>query len=461
MANLKNSKLAGGKSKTREQFSGRFGMLATAIGSAVGLGNIWRFPYIVGQYGGGAFLIVYLLMVAIIGIPIMMVEFIIGREARRDAINSFRILAPGKAWFLSGVIGVLAAFFILGFYGVVAGWTLEYIRLSLVNAFKGMDSQAVGQVFSDFISHPVKPIITQLLVMAATGLVVSTGLQKGVEKAAKFMIPILVVLMVILNVQSFLLPGGQAGFDFLFKPDFSKLTKEGILAALGHAFFSLSLGMGIMITYGSYIPKKEVLGRAALNISLADTILALLAGIAIFPAVFAFGIEPSSGPGLVFISLPNIFGQMAGGYFFGLMFFVLLFLASLTSTISLLEVVVAFLSEQFKVERRRASLLATLGVSAVGLVASLSNGPLGHIKLAGDNIFDFLDKLTANYFLPLAAFISVIFVGWFLDRGLVRGQLAGDGFSGTGAFYKLFIFLIKFVVPLAVVVVFLFQTGKI
>lgn len=445
----------------REQFSGKFGLLATAVGSAVGLGNIWRFPYIVGQYGGGAFLIVYLAMVAIIGIPIMVVEFIIGREGRRDAINSFRKLSPNKPWFISGVIGVLAAFFILSFYGVVAGWTLEYIRMSLINGFSGMNSGEITNHFSEFISSPIKPIVTQVLVMVATGVIVSTGVQQGVEKAAKVLIPLLVVIMILLNIYAFMLPGGGAGFEFLFKPDFSKLTKQGVLAALGHAFFSLSLGMGIMITYGSYIPSGEKLGPTALNISLADTILALLSGIAIFPAVFAFGIEPSSGPGLVFISLPNVFSQMSGGYIFGIMFFVLLFLASLTSTISLLEVVVAFLSEQFKFERKRAAVISTLVITIIGVFASLSNGVLSEFKIFGDNIFDFIDNLTANYFLTGAAFISVIYVGWFLDKEVIIKQLSNGKKTSYDGMMKLFMFLIKYLVPVAIVLVFLFQIGKI
>ncbi len=447
--------------KNREQFSSRFGLLATAIGSAVGLGNIWRFPYIVGQYGGGAFLVVYLAMVALIGIPIMLVEFVIGREGRRDAINSFRKLAPNKPWFMSGVIGVLAAFFILSFYGVVAGWTLEYIRMSLINGFSGLGSEGMVNHFSVFISHPIKPVITQVLVMAATGIIVSTGVQQGVEKAAKILIPMLVVIMLILNVYAFMLPGGAAGFEFLFKPDFTKLTKEGVLAALGHAFFSLSLGMGIMITYGSYIPSSEKLTSTALNISLADTVLALLSGIAIFPAVFAFGIEPTSGPGLVFISLPNVFAKMSGGYIFGVMFFVLLFLASLTSTISLLEVVVAFLTDQFKVERRRAAVLSTLAITMVGIFASLANGPLNGVKIFGSNIFDFIDNTTANYFLPIAAFISVIYFGWFLDKNIINKQISNGEIEKYKGFINIFMFLIKFVVPIAIVVVFLFQIGQI
>lgn len=442
-----------GKSPQREEFSSRFGLLAAAIGSAVGLGNIWRFPYIVGQYGGGAFLVVYLIMVALMGIPIMISEMLIGREGRSDAMNSFKKVAPGKKWYISGLIGIMAAFIILGFYGVVAGWTLEYIIKAATNSFVGQSSEQITEMFSAFISHPIRPVLFQVIVMTITGLVVSTGVQSGVEKAAKVLIPLLVVIMILLNIQAFMLPGGRAGFEFLFKPDFSKLTKEGVLAALGHAFFSLSLGMGIMITYGSYIPSSEDLGKTAINISIADTILAILSGIAIFPAVFAFGIDPTQGAGLVFVSLPNVFAKMAGGYFFGLLFFILLFLAALTSTISLLETVVAFVVDNFNFQRRNAAMFSTVLITALGIVASLSNGILSHIQIFGDNIFDFLDNLTANYFLTAAAFISVIFIGWGADKAMVKNQFTNKGSLENEGFYKLFMFLIKFVVPIGIVIV--------
>lgn len=442
-----------GQPVKREEFSSRFGLMATAVGSAVGLGNIWRFPYIVGQYGGGAFLIVYLAMVAIIGIPIMVAEFIIGREGRLDAINSFKRLAPDKKWHISGVIGIGAAFLILAFYGVVAGWTLEYILIALKNGFVGKTSGEITGMFGTFISHPIKPVVYQLIVMGITGFVVSTGVQEGVERAAKVLIPLLVVIMILLNIQSFLLPGGKAGFDFLFKPDFTKLTKEGVLAALGHAFFSLSLGMGIMITYGSYIPDQEDLASTAIHISIADTILALLSGIAIFPAVFAFGIDPTEGAGLVFVSLPNVFAQMKGGYIFGVMFFLLLFLAALTSTISLLETVVAYVVDNFNFQRKNAAVLSSLAITTLGVFASLSNGVLSHVTIFGDNIFDFLDNLTANYFLTGAAFISVIFIGWALDKDIIKNQITSNGKYEREGFYRLFMFMIRYIAPIGIIIV--------
>lgn len=454
MSDKKGSNLG----EKRETFGSSFGLLAAAVGSAVGLGNIWRFPYITGQYGGGAFLVVYLAMVAIIGLPIMIGEFIIGREGRKDAIGSFKVLAPKKPWFMSGVLGVLAAFFILSFYGVVAGWTLEYIVKAATNSFTGQSGEQITNMFVNFISDPIKPIIWQVIFMAITGLVVSTGVQDGIEKFSKVMVPLLLLIIIILDIQALRLPGGMAGIDFLFKPDFTKLTKEGVLAALGHAFFSLSLGMGIMITYGSYIDEKEDLGKIAINISIADTLIALLAGVAIFPAVFAFGVEPTSGAGLVFMALPNVFPQMPGGYIFGVLFFMLLAVAALTSTVSLLEVVVAYLVDTHKVQRKKATILSLVSITLVGMVSSLSKGPLSHIKIGGDNIFDFIDHTTANYFLTFAALISVIFLAWNLDKRVVEKQLTNEG-TVKANYMGIFFFLVKFVAPIGIVLVFLFQIG--
>ncbi len=442
----------------RSGFKSSFGLLAAAIGSAIGLGNIWRFPYITGKYGGGAFLIIYLAIVAIIGLPLMLTEFVIGREGESDAIDSFKKLAPGKPWFISGTLGVLAAFFILSFYGVVAGWTLEYVIKAATNSFAGQTGEQITNMFVDFISSPVKPIIWQVVVMALTALIVSTGIEEGIERFAKIMVPLLLVIIIILDIRAVTLPGGMEGIKFLFQPDFSEINGRVVLAALGHAFFSLSLGMGIMITYGSYIDKNENLGKMALNVSIADTLIALLAGLAIFPAVFAFNVDPSSGAGLVFMSLPNVFPQMPGGYYFGIAFFVLLFLAAITSTISLLEVVVAYLVDSVRMTRKKATLVATSAITLIGIVASLSNGILSHIVLFGDNIFDFIDNTTANYFLTTAALISVIFVGWALDKRIIQKQLTNDGSLKVG-FLKAYTFVIKFIAPVAIILVFLFQIG--
>jgi NSS family neurotransmitter:Na+ symporter len=449
-----------GETKGRESFKSSFGLLAAAVGSAVGLGNIWRFPYITGVNGGGAFLIIYLFCVVVIGLPVMLAEFVIGREAKKDAIGSFKTLAPGKKWYISGVLGVLAAFFILSFYSVIAGWTLEYIVSAVGNQFAGKSTAEIGGFFTNFISDPIKPIIWQVVFMGITAIIVATGVEKGIEKFSKLMIPLLLLIVIILDIRALTLPGGMAGIEFLFKPDFSKISGKVILAALGHAFFSLSLGMGIMITYGSYIPKEEKLGGTALKISIADTLIALLAGVAIFPAVFAFGIAPDSGPGLVFITLPNVFAQMPGGYFFSIMFFLLLALAALTSTISLLEVVVAYIIETFNMDRKKATLISATLITLIGMIASLSNGNLSYIQIFGKNIFDFIDYLTSNYFLTTAAFLSSIFFAWKLDKKVIENQLTNQGAFQVG-YMNAFYFLLKFVAPIGIIFVFLTEVGLI
>ncbi|MBC8590363.1 sodium-dependent transporter [Wansuia hejianensis] len=442
----------------RGGFGSRFGLLAAAVGSAVGLGNIWRFPYITGKYGGGAFLFIYLIVVIFIGLPLMLNEFVIGREGKKDAIGSFKELAPGKPWYLSGVLGVMAAFFILSYYSVVAGWTLEYVFSSVTNSFAGKSSDQITNMFTSFISHPIKPIIFQVLFMVITASVVATGVEKGIERVAKIMVPLLLLLIIVLDIRALMLPGSMEGIKFLFKPDFSKIDATVVLGALGHAFYSLSLGMGIMITYGSYIGEEENLGKSALQISILDTVIALLAGVAIFPAVFAYNVDPTSGAGLVFITLPNVFNKMPGGYLFSILFFLLLALAALTSTISLLEVVVAFLVDSYQFKRKNATILSFVAITVVGIFASLSQGPLSHLSFFGNNFFDFLDAMTANYFLTIAALISVVFVGWFMSRDKVENQLTNSGTEKAG-YMNIYYFAIKYIVPIGIIFVFLFQMG--
>ena len=446
------------ESSGRETFATSFGILAAAIGSAVGLGNIWRFPYITGMNGGGAFILVYLICVAIIGIPLMLSEFVVGREGKKDAIGSFKKLSPNGKWYISGILGVLAAFMILSFYGVIAGWSLEYLGKSITNQFAGKTVTQIETMFVDFITHPVKPVVCQLIFMAITGFIVAAGVQGGIEKISKILIPLLLVIIIILDIRAITLPGGSAGLEFLFKPDFSKITGASILDALGHSFFSLSLGMGIMITYGSYIGKGEKLGKTSLNVAIADTVIALLVGIAIFPAVFAFDIAPNSGPGLVFITLPNVFAKMPGGPIFSSMFFILLALAALTSTISLLEVVTAYVIECFNMERKKASILSTVLISLLGVFASLSNGPLSGEIFFGRNLFDFLDYLTANYFLTIAALISCIFVGWKFNKKTLENQLTNDGII-KASYIDVYYFIIKFICPILILIVFLAGIG--
>jgi NSS family neurotransmitter:Na+ symporter len=442
--------------QNRGSFTSKFGVIAAAAGSAIGLGNIWRFPYVVGENGGGAFLVVYLLFVIGIGIPVMMSEFVIGRRSLRNPYGAFKKLAPGKPWFLVGLMGVGAAFMILAFYSAVAGWTLEYLFQSVTNAFEGKSSEELTGMFDAFREGSIRPVLWMLIFMAMTAWIILAGVQKGIEKYTKVLMPLLLVLIIILDIRAVTLPGASEGLSFLFKPDFSKITGKTVLEALGQAFFSLSIGMGTLITYGSYIRKKENLANTALSVSLADTFIAVLAGIAIFPAVFAFGIDPASEEGLVFITLPKIFQQMPGGYIFSLMFFILLTVAALTSTISVLEVVVAYFIEELKMSRKKATILAAASISVLGVFAAASWGWASSLTLFGLNIFKIMNFTSANILLPTGGFFIVIFIGWSL-----KARIAGDELSNSGSlrirYLPAFIFIVKFIAPIAIAMVFLYK----
>lgn len=443
--------------QNRDGFSSKFGIVAAAAGSAIGLGNIWKFPYITGQNGGGAFLLVYLVCILLIGLPILISEMLIGRRSKTNAVDSFSTLSGLKAWKIPGALAMGTSFFILAFYGVVAGWTLKYIHLTAVGGFAGKTPDEIGGIFVNFITSPVSPVIYQIIFMTLTGIVVLAGVKNGIEKASKILMPFLLVIIIILNVRAITLDGASEGLKFLFYPDFSKLTKGGVLEALGHAFFTLSLGMGIMLTYGSYIKKDISLGATAIQVGAADTIIALLAGIAIFPAVFAFNIEPASGPGLVFITLPNIFNQMAGGVFFEMIFFILLAVAALTSTVSLLEVTVAYVSEDSKLNRKKSTFLVVLSLIIIGAIFSLSMSPtsvFSKISIHNMNLFDFADYLTANWMLPLVALSVSIFTGWIMKRKDVEDEITSGG-KFSGKFLNLFYVMIKFVTPILIAIVFL------
>lgn len=446
------------KVQERESFASTLGVIAAAAGSAIGLGNIWKFPYIAGIFGGAAFIVVYLICIAAIGLPVMLSEFTIGRKGQKNAIGSFKALAPRKPWFLTGWMGVAAAFMILSFYGVVAGWTLDYVVRSVMNSFAGKTPGELGEMFGGFISGVSRPIFWQIVFMALTALIISAGVKGGIEKYSKILMPLLLVILIILDIRAVTLPGAGAGLAFLFKPDFSKLSAEAVLSALGHAFFSLSLGMGTMITYGSYIGKKEKLGATATQVTIADTGIALLAGVAIFPAVFAFGIEPGAGPGLVFITLPNVFQQMPGGYIFGVLFFLLLAIAALTSSISILEVVTAYFVEELKIARHKATIIATIAITIIGIPCSLSMGPMAGVKFFGKTFFDLLDFTAANILLPLGGLFISAFVGWYLGYKKTYEEVSNEGKLKVG-YLPVYLFLAKFIAPIAIAIVFLHGLG--
>jgi len=444
----------------RDSFSNKFAVVAAVAGSAIGLGNIWRFPYLTGQNGGGAFLLVYLVCVFMIGIPLMTSEFVIGRSAQLNPYGAFKKLAPRKPWFLIGLMGVAAAFMILAFYTTVAGWTLEYFYQSLTGNLMGKTDAQLTTMFDTFLMSSFRPLLWFLIFMGFTGYIVISGVKEGIEKFTKIMMPFLFLLILILCIRSLTLPGAKAGLQFLFRPDISKIAPKVILEALGQSFFSLSVGMGTLITYGSYIKKDENLIASAGLITIADVSVAVLAGVAIFPAVFALGGSPASGSGLTFIVLPGIFDKMPLGNVFALMFFILLAIAALTSTISVLEVIVAYLTEELKMSRRKATLAAVLSVSVLGIITVLSFGTLSNIQFSNMNIFKLLEYLTSNIMLPIGGLFIVLFIGWFYSKDQVRKELTNEG-ALKGKILPVFMFIVKFVAPVAISMVFLYSLGVI
>lgn len=442
----------------RDSFSSRLGVIAAAAGSAIGLGNIWRFPYVAGENGGGAFLLIYIGFIILIGVPVMLSEFVIGRSTQRNPVGAFKKLAPKTLWPLTGFLGIIAAFFILAFYTTVSGWTLEYLYLAISDSFKAKTAESLAIGFDSFRTSGLRPLIWQNIFMFFTAFIVYRGIRNGIEKYTKILMPLLLVIIIILGIRSITLPGAGEGLLFLFKSDFSKITGTVILEALGQSFFSLSIGMGTLITYGSYIGKKERLGNTALSVSAADTLIAILAGIAIFPAVFAFGIAPEAGAGLVFITLPLIFEQMTGGYFFALIFFLLLSIAALTSTISVLEVVTAYLAEELNLGRKKATLLAASSIAVLGVACTMSQGPWSAISVGNKNLFDLLEMISANIMLPLGGLLIVIFVGWYLSKEKVFDELSNEGKLKAG-FRYLYLFIVRFLAPVAIAFVFLHGLG--
>lgn len=438
----------------RDGFGSRFGVLVAVAGSAVGLGNLWRFPYLVGNNGGAAFIILYLIFVVFLCIPIMFSEFVIGRRAQSNAFGAIKKLAPSSGWLSIGVISVVASLSILAFYSVVGGWTLDYILRSFSPAFLTSESAALTKEFGDYVSSPVRPVITHLLFLGVTALIVVAGIKNGIEKYSKILMPALFVLVLLLAIRSLTLEGASKGLEFLFKPDFSKITGKTALAALGQAFFSLSLGMGCIITYGSYVNKKENIIKISFMSAFADTGFAILAGLAVIPAVFAFGISPSEGPSLVFITLPQVFAQLPFGAIISAAFFFILFIAALTSAISLLEVVVAFCTEELGWSRKVAVSLSFLVVGFLGSLSSLSQGVLSDVKLFGKNFFDLFDYASSNILLPVGGLLVVLFVGWRISKEDLHDELtSGATVKLSDWLFKAILFIIKYVAPVAILIV--------
>lgn len=434
-------------------FTSNIGAILAAAGGAVGLGNIWRFPYMLGQNGGGAFLLIYIFFVFLIGIPLMMTEFIIGRRSQSNAVGAYHKLAPNqKGWLILGILSILGGLLIYAFYSVVAGWTLNYLMLACGGKLAGKDTQAITHTFTNFTQGTWWPLASQFLFLILTGAVVTMGVQKGIEKISKILMPALFILLIAMCVRSLTLSGASQGLTFLLKPDFSKITSQTVLSALGQSFFSLSLGMGCMVTYGSYIQKSDKLFKTSAWIAACDTFVALLAGAVIFPAVFAFGMNPASGPELVYIVLPNVFNSMPAGNLFAIIFFLLLSIAALTSTISLLEILVAFGVEELHWKRKTSSIISTLAVFIIGSICTLSFGPLKEFHLLDRTIFELFDFLTASYLMPLGALLMTIFLGWFYPKVEVKDELSNGGKLKVRAF-NLYYLILRYIAPLALLII--------
>ncbi len=436
----------------RALWASRLGFILAAAGSAVGLGNIWKFPYITGLNGGGAFVLVYLVCIALVGLPIMIAELMIGRHTRRDAVGAFIKLEGRRSFWLSaGWISVGAAFIILSYYSVVAGWTLDYVYRALAGSFSGQSPEVVEGLFSGLIANGPRQIAWHLLfIILCLGIVIG-GVQKGIERWSKILMPLLFVLLLLLFVNGMLSEGARAGLAFMFRPDFAKLTPGSVLEALGHAFFTLSLGMAAMITYGSYLSRQENLFTASLRVALLDTGIALMAGLAIFPIVFAVGLEPAAGPGLIFKTIPVVFSQLPGGFLLAILFFLLLSFAALTSAISLLEAQVAYLIDERRWSRKKAtSFLASLAF-VVGIPTALSYNTLADWQLIGERtFFDSVDLIASNYLLPISGLLIAVYVGWFWKGTEEKKELLA---GGAGWVYPVWHFLIRYLAPLAVAVI--------
>ena len=427
------------------------GFVLAVVGSAIGLGNIWRFPTEAGQNGGGAFVLVYVIATFLIGVPVMLAELALGRRTQRNPVGAYRRLAPGSGWALAGGLGVLTGLIILSYYSVVAGWTLKYIWIAVSGSLHGATPDAISGTFNDFIQDPWSVLTCHLLFMLITIRIVMGGIQKGIERAAKILMPVMFVLLLLLVVRSLTLPGASEGLSFYLKPDFGKLDTIVILKAVSQAFFSLSLGMGAIITYGSYLSPKQNLISSAVWVSCFDFLIAFLAGLAIFPALFSVaGLEPDAGPGLIFVVLPNIFNAIPLGHFFGAAFFILLAIAALTSAISMLEVVVSFTVDEFGWKRRRAAFVTGSVIFLLGIPSALGNGAVAFFS----GTLDFANQYFGGMALVVGALLVSLFVGWKWGIGNAVEELE----RGRGSFRlgKVWGFLIRFVCPLAILTI-LFQ----
>ncbi len=436
------------------------GVILATAGSAVGLGNVWRFPYVTGEDGGAAFILIYICCILVLGIPGMLSEFIIGRHGQSNAARAYHFFSGSRLWRMVGHLGILTSTIILGFYAVVAGWCLQYLFASITGTLVG-DLQYVTDYFSTFASHPWKPCLWGVVFVLLTHQVIVRGVQKGIERASKILMPLLLILLVVIVVASCSLPGAGQGVRFLFHPDFSRLNHHVLLDALGQAFFSLSLGTACLCTYASYFSRDTHLLRSASQIAFIDLGIALLAGLMIFPAVFSVGVEPTQGPSLIFVTLPNVFQQAFAsvpvvGRAIAITFYALLVFAALTSTISMHEIGTAFFTEELHMPRHRSAWIITIVCSVLAVLCSLSVGAVEGISVMGQSLMDFCDNLTAKFMLPLGGLLTSIFIGWFANKQIVRDEFTNHGTVARG-FFAGYLFAVRFVLPVLIVLIFLHQ----
>ena len=447
----------------RASFGSKLGVILATAGSAVGLGNIWRFPYMTGQNGGAVFIIIYIFCVLLLGIPCMVSEFIIGRHGQSNTARAFSKISGGSAWTLIGYMGVLTGFLISSYYAVVSGWCLEYVWASLLGKLQG-DPAYISSYFETFSQDPVKPIFWTFLIILATYLIIENGVRDGIERASKLMMPILFILLLIIVVASCMLPNADKGIEFLLRPDISKVNGDVFLAALGQAFYSLSIAMGCICTYASYFSKHTNLPGSAIQIGIIDFLVALLAGFVIFPAAFSVGGNPDSGPSLLFITLPNVFQQAFSiipglGYIIAMLFYILLSMAALTSLMSLHEVSTAFLEEEMGTTRKSAALIVAVCCMFLAIFCSLSLGVVERYHFFGMSLFSLFDFVTGQLFLPIVGFLTCILIGWFVPHKIVRDEFTNRGTLDNGGLFHIYLFLVKYVCPICIMFIFLHQFG--
>lgn len=446
----------------RGNFGTELGMILATAGGAVGLGNVWRFPYMTGENGGAAFILVYICCVLMLGIPCMLSEFIIGRHGASNTYRAYSLLSGGNAWKYVGLLGVATGFLIMGYYAVVSGWCLQYVYASFFGELTG-NADFVNHYFAEFSSDPWRPVIWTLVILVITCLVITNGVRSGIERTSKMLMPTLFILLLVIVVASCLLPDSKRGMEFLFKPDFTKLDSDAFLGALGQSFYSLSIAMGCICTYASYFKRQTNLLKSALQVSLLDTLIAVLAGLMIFPAAFSVGVNPGSGPSLVFVTLPNVFNQAFAvvplvGMLVSVFFYALLSLAAITSLMSLHEVSTAFLIEELHITRRTAATFVTAGSLFIGIFCSLSFSDIPWLSFGGRTLFDWFDFVTGQIFLPVGGFLTCLFIGWAVPRKLVRDEFTNWGTVSCRVF-GVYLFFVRYVCPTAILAVFLHQLG--